>query len=288
MGGMCMRIFLILLAIFISNTISINAAPVITSKVEKINLKLMEDEAAVSFLALSTGEATLVQGPHGKNILVNAGGKGTKAELEGWLNLYGVKEISALILTNDGQEVAFNTINRLISKYNIKEILTTTELSAHLTKNLGQEKQIAIVAWDQGTRQEILPQLTAEVQFAGYGSDEGMDLKLKFFKHTIFLMTSSSHRAEEILLKKDLKNVSIFKLPNCATEDSLSRKVIEFVNPQIAIFFASARQKLDRDILHDLQDAWSEVYFTKKHGTVTIKLTDENYEVITIPIEADE
>lgn len=288
LGGLCMRILLFLFSIFISSTFSVKAEPYISSKVENIDLKLSVDEAAVSFLGLSTGESILVQGPNGNNILVNAGGKGTKAELEGWLSLYGVKEIAALILTNSPQEISFMKINELISKYNIKEIITTPEFSKQLTKKLEQTNRISVVSWKMGTKKEILPQLISEVQFVGHEQNEGMDLKLQFFNHNIFLMTSFSQQAERILLRKNLKDVNIFKLPNSAKEDSLSGKLIEFLNPQIAILFAAEKRKFDGDILHDLYETWSEVYFTNKNSTVTVKFTETNYEVITIPIVKEE
>ncbi|WHY84420.1 ATP-dependent DNA helicase [Neobacillus novalis] len=283
-----MRILLLLMTIFVTGTFSVQAEPFISEKVENIDLKLKEDEAAVSFLGFTKGEAILLQGPNDKNILVNAGGKGTKAELEAWLSLYGVKEISALFLTNNGQELSFDKLNQLIAKYNIKEIITTREISNQLTGNLEQIKQISILPWGSGAKKEILPQMTAEVQFSGHEQDEGMDLTLQFFKHTIFLMSSFSHQSEQILLKKNLKDVNIFKLPHYTREDSLSGKLIEYLNPQISILFAEEKQKLDRDILDDLHDTWSEIYLTKKQAATTIKLTKTNYEVITIPIMPEE
>ncbi len=39
---------------------------------------------AVTFFGLSDGEATLIQGAKGENILVNTGGERTQAELEGF------------------------------------------------------------------------------------------------------------------------------------------------------------------------------------------------------------
>ncbi|MFF2449979.1 ATP-dependent DNA helicase [Neobacillus sp. NPDC058068] len=278
-----MRILLIFMTLFVTGTFSVQAEPFISTKVENIDLNLREDEAAVSFFGLTNGESILLQGPDDKNILVNAGGKGTKAELEAWLGLYGVNEIEALILTNNGQERTLNNLNQLIEKYNIKEIITTPDISKQLTGSLEQAKRISIVSWETGAKKEILPQMMAEVQFSGNEQDEGMDLTLQFLKHTIFLMSSFSQQAEQILLKKNLKDVNILKLPNHQKEDSLSGKLIELLNPQIAILFAEEKQKLDRHILDDLHDTWSEIYVTKQHSAITIKFTKTNYEVITIP-----
>ncbi|WML25807.1 ATP-dependent DNA helicase [Neobacillus sp. OS1-33] len=279
-----MRTLLLLLSIFIQSTLLVEAAKP-TSNIENIDLNIRDHELAVTFLGLTEGEATLIQGSSGENILVNTGGKETDAELEGWLNLYDVKEISKLILTSNEHELSEKLINRLITKFSIKEIITTREISAQLSKKLNVTNKPAVISWEQGTKEKILPEVTVVVQFVGNEPNEGMDFTLNFFNHRIFLMTSFTQRAEETLLKKNLENINVFKIPNYAAEDSLSEKLIQYLNPQISILFPPEAEQHDPDILIDLHETWSEIYSTKKHGTVTIKFTDSNYEVITIPIE---
>ncbi|MEH7504625.1 ATP-dependent DNA helicase [Neobacillus drentensis] len=283
-----MKTLLFLLSILIQSTLMVEAANSTSNNIENIDLNIKDHEVAVTFLGLSEGESTLIQGSNGENILVNAGGKETDAELEGWLYLYDVKEISKLILTKNELELSEKQINRLITKYSIKEIITTPELSAHITKKLYVADKPAFVSWSAGTKKTILPDLTAEVQFVGNELNEGMDLTLEFFNHRIFLMTSFTPRAEETLLKKNLENINVFKIPNYAMEDTLSEKLIQYLNPQISVLFAPEEEEHDPNILVDLHETWSEIYSTKKHGTVTIKFTDSNYEVITIPVESDE
>lgn len=283
-----MRSLLLLLAIFIQTTVIAEASPSNANNIENIELNIKDHEIAVTFLGLSAGESTLIQGPNGENILVNAGGKETESELEGWLYLYDVKEISKLILTNDEQVPSYKHINRLLTKYDIKEIITTPDLKDHLTKDLNLTSKAAVISWAEGTKETILPEMTAEVQFVGNKPNEGMDFTLQFFNHRIFLMTSFTPLAEETLLKKNLENINVFKIPNCAKEDSLSEKLIQYLNPQISILFAAEEDEPDPDILVDLHETWSEVYFTKRHGTVTIKFTDSTYEVLTIPVESQE
>ncbi|MGG3562574.1 hypothetical protein ABES03_13355 [Neobacillus rhizosphaerae] len=279
-----MRTLLILLALFIPCTF-IKAEEPIDNQVENIDLHLNDHEAAVTFLGLKEGEAVLLQAAHGKNILFNVGGKGTRAELEEGLSLYDVKEISTLFLTND--DVSLNKINQLISSYNIKEIITTSEISAQLTNELKTSNHIPILAWGAGTKKEILPDLTAEVEFVGEELNEGMDLKLQFFNHTIFLMSSNTPRAEQVLMKKNLRNINVLKIPNNNMEGSLSDQLIQYLNPEISILF-EGNNGIDTKILRDLNEIWSEVYSTKKHGTVTVKFTENNYEVVRIPIKLDE
>ena len=283
-----MRTLLIILSFFLPATLMVEASEPSLNNIENINLNIKDHEVAVTFLGLSAGEATLIQGANNENTLINTGGKETAAELEGWLFLYDVKEISKLILTHNGTEFSKQQLNRLISKYNIKEIITTPKFSTQITKELDSKNKPAVISWGQGTKSPILPEMTAEVQFVGNNVNEGMDLTLDFFNHRIFLMTSFTPKAEETLLEKKLENINVFKIPNGAPEDSLSEKLIQYLNPQISVLFAPEEEEHDTDILVDLHETWSEIYSTKKHGTITIKFTDSNYEIITIPIETDE
>jgi len=281
-----MRIFLMILALLIPSSMTVKAETTLPTEVEKIDVKLAEHQAAVTFLGLTTGEATLLQGPNGENTLINIGGSGDILELEGWLSLYKVKELSTMILTNNTEELSIDKIDKLIYKYHIKEIIATPKVSAFLTKELSH--QIDITSWDEGTKKEILPEMFADVQYVGNQDHEGMDLMLRFFKHNVFLMTSYSQRAEQKFLSKNLEDIHVFKIPYHLTKDSLSDQLIQALNPQISILFGAEEEQLDQDLLRDLQGIWSEVYFTKKHGTVTIKFTESNYEIITIPLKDEE
>lgn len=284
---MCMRSLIILTAIFFQLVSIGYASTDVKGNVESIDLNLKDHEIAVTFLGLSDGEATLIQGSNGENILVNAGVKETGTELEEMLKLFGVNELLALVITNS-QNLDIVQLKTLISNYKIKELITTPELAEQIRNREDVNKELEVIAWKEGTIKNLLPDLSAEVLYAGKGENEGLDFTLQFFKHRLFLMTSFSHRVEGILLNKDLDEVNVFKVPNWAKEDSLSEKLIQYVNPQISILFESEKHQPDPDIIHDLQDTWSEVFFTKKHGTVTIKFTETNYEVFTIPSEPEE
>ncbi len=284
-GGMCMRVLLLMTAIFFQ-MISMGSASSI-EKVESIHLNLKDHEIAVTFLGLHDGEATLIQGSNGENIMVNLGGKETCSELREMLKTYGVKEISTLVITNR-QNLFLDQLTQIISKYKVKKLISTPEIVNELINMASPFAEVEVIPWKEGTRQKLLPDLAAEVLFSGEGETEGLDFTLQFFKHRLFLMTSSSDYVEEHLVKKNLDDITIFKVPNGAMENSLSKKLIQNVNPQISILFESEQHQPDPEIIYDLQDTWSEVLYTKKHGTITIKFTENNYEVFTFPVENED
>ncbi len=284
MGGMCMKMLLIVAAIFFQLTSIGSASTFEYSNVESIDLNLKDHEIAVTFLGLGDGEATLIQGSNGENILVNTGGEATSENLSELLKTYRVKEVSTLIITSR-QNLFVDQLTQMIPKYKVKKLISTPEITNEIKNMTSLFSEVEVIPWHESITQELFPDLSAEVLFTGKGENEGIDFTLKFFKHCIFFMTSSSDQVEENLLHKPLDDVTIFKVPNWAKEDSLSERLIQYVNPQIAILFESEQHQPDPDIIYNLQDAWSEVFFTKKHGTITIKFTENNYEVFTFPVE---
>ncbi|MDF2856819.1 MAG: hypothetical protein K0Q87_2670 [Neobacillus sp.] len=282
-----MRSLFILVTVFFYMVSIAFASPSPAGSVENIDVKLKDHEMAVTFFGLTDGEATLIQGSKGENILVNTGGERTQVELEEMLCLFGVEKISALIITS-GQNVFANRINDLITKYNIQEVISTPEISRTLTKITDPSVQVEFTSWEEGSSKVMFPELTADVIYAGVGEDEGLDFTLQFLEHRLFLMTSYSSEAELVFLKSDIQDIHIFKVPNWAKVDFLSEKLVQYINPEISILFESENHQPDPEIINDLTDTWSEIYFTKKTATVTIKFTEKNYEIFTIANEKND
>lgn len=251
------------------------SAPV---EVEGVDVNLKRNELAFTFLALSDGEAALIQHANGENILVNTGGKGTLKELERLLALFHVKDLTTIILTaHSGQE----NLDEIIQKYNVKRIFTG-KAGNHVLAEASIPTEVKVQSWKQGDLLKLLPGLSAEVIFDGSEENEGTDISFQFFHHQIFYVSSASHNSEQAFLAEPLKNVNIIKLPFFAAKGSFSDLLIEHLDPQLAVIFKSNSIKPDPDLVEMLHEAWIDVYFTKQHGTVTIKLTDSTYDVITI------
>lgn len=256
-------------------------SPAVPVKVESIDLKLKSDELAMTFFSLSSGEASLIHHGNDQNILINTGGQGTEPELKKLLKLYGANEISTIILTD---EELYNETSLvwLIEEYGVKQVIAGETLASQLKHGNTDLSDINIHIWSMDTKQQLLPGLQTEVLYNGKDSGDGMDVSFTFARHRVFFMNSTSEKAKEVFLKKDLSNVNILKLPAFGREKSISEDMIKHMDPQIAILFHKSSAKPDSDLFGLLNDAWVDVYYTRKHGTVTIKFTDINYEVITI------
>lgn len=255
-------------------------SPAVPVKVESIDLKLKNDELAITFFSLSDGESVLIHHGNDEKILINTGGQGTEGELRKLLELYGVNQISAVILTD---EELYNkaSLKWLIKNFGVREIIANESALSELKSEKGIS-DLDCHAWKQNAKQQLFPGLHAEVLYEGSDLGEGMDISFIFQRHRVLFMNSTSPEAKEFLMKKKLSNVNIVKLPAFGGNGSISEEMIKHLDPQIAILFYRPSIKHDSDLFRLLNDAWVDVYYTRKHGTVTIKFTDVNYELFTI------
>ncbi|EWG10873.1 ATP-dependent DNA helicase [Cytobacillus firmus] len=255
-------------------------SPAVPVKVESIDLKLKSDELAFTFFSLSDGESALIHHGNDEKVLINTGGQGTEGELKKLLDLYGVNQISAVILTD---EQLYNKANLkwLIKNFGVREIIADESAVSELKSEKGIS-DLDFHVWNQNTKQQLFPELHAEVLYEGSDLGEGMDISFTFDRHRILFMNSTSPEAKELLMGKVLSNVNIVKLPAFGGNGSISEEMIKHLDPQIAILFYRPSIKPDTDLFRLLNDAWVDVYFTRKHGTITIKFTDVNYELFTI------
>jgi competence protein ComEC len=250
------------------------SAPV---EVEGVDMNLKRNESAFTFFSLSDGEAMLIQHANGDNVLVNTGGKGVEKELDRLLALFHVKMISTVILTSaEGRE----NLQHIINSYKVRKIVTGT--ASEKMDGISVPAGVKRMSWEQDSVHTVMPGLTAEVVYDGKEEQEGTDLSFQFFSHQIFYMSSYSLQSEKAFRHAPLENVNIFKVPAYAAKGSFSDQLIDHLDPQLAIIFKSGNVKPDPDLVELLHEAWIDVYLTKQHGTITIKLTDSNYDVITI------
>ncbi|MGS2776281.1 ATP-dependent DNA helicase [Robertmurraya sp. GLU-23] len=277
--------FIFTICLIVANWYYIPAdSPFIPAEVESIDLNLKDDELAVTFLPLTNGEATLIQNGQGEHILVNTGHQDSEEELKRVLKLYKVNHISTIILTSP-EEGYVGNLNMLAEFYDVKQVITSKSIAEKIeTIKTGSNEiqDIGIHLWAQGTKQMLVENLEAEVLYNGASKEEGLDLSFTYKSSRFLILTSMTEESNRTLLKFDLSNVNIVKIPQFAVENSINEKLLRHMDPQLAVIFQSKHLAPHQDILKLLQDIWLDVHYTKMHGILTIKFTPKNYEIISI------
>ncbi|WP_096153823.1 MULTISPECIES: ComEC/Rec2 family competence protein [Bacillus] len=273
-----MNIFFIVLLAF-----SFFPNPGIPAEVNRIDLKLQQNEVAFTFLDLVDGESTLIQTYEGETILINTGSEAAKEELDYYLELYGVDNISTLILTSTEPEYVSN-VSSLLDEVVVGKIVSPISMeSAVKTLNT------PIETWESGKTYEISKGLSVTVlhEKVEPESDEGMDLLFSYFDTSILYMTSANKKVEDqIVADYHLEEVDILKVGDFGNKNGTTQPFLNESDPQIAILFKKESKESMIDVLERLHETWIEIIQTKLTGNISIKLKEHDYQVITLTIES--
>ncbi|MBE4910252.1 hypothetical protein IMZ08_19630 [Bacillus luteolus] len=279
-----MRI-LVLLVLFQSLFLSAFSGSEIPTEIEKVDLKLSNKELAITFLNLSSGEATLIQHGNGENVLINAGGPETQDELERLLKMYNVSLVKSIIITKEDQQYQSN-LEWLTKRYPTSKVVIGEQFA--IPAFLSKERIIKLKKDDS---HPIVPLLKAKVVHEGLSSDglQSYDLFFELGRHYLLYMSTGNINAEmSLLTNEELSKVNIIKIPNFAQNDGSSQEFIEHIDPQVAIIFTKKNLNPSPDVMERLKETWIDTYMTKQFGNITIKANQNEYEVITISIESSQ
>lgn len=246
-------------------------------EINSIDLNLKKEEMAVTFFSLSDGEASLIQQPDGKNVLINTGGENTNEELKKLLTLYHVNQIDTIILTDTGK-CCFDNVNWLIKDFNVKHLMSPKDTEVNINELLNEGESVDYHSLTHGMNLEILPGLVMEV----LNDTKGLDLSLSFLNRRILWMNHAHPNIDYYMPKNMAVETTIIKLPDIASKEDLPEDFFDQLDPQLAILFRNKEEKVNEDLLEQLQQAWVRVYYNKNIGAVSVKFTEDNYEIVKI------
>lgn len=253
------------------------------AEIKKVDLKLYDEEVAITFLSLSNGESTLLQNSEGEGILINTGHADSREELKRALNVFGITKLQEIIITRIDSHYIGN-LKWLIQQYEIEKVIIPPSVSDKelLLSNLS----VPLVKWSEGKVEDDLFGISAEV-VQHIESETTMNIMLQFGKNRILFMSIANDSYERNLVQQyHLKDVNVLKIGDFGKETGTSQKLLEAVDPQVAIIFQTRDGYPSADVLERLQSTWIDIYYTKQFGNVTIKCNEEQYEVITFSVES--
>ncbi|WP_203361922.1 hypothetical protein [Bacillus sp. REN10] len=247
-----------LFAVCLSLSIACSSSNV---QAETIDLNLKEDELAITFLPLPDGEAAFLHTADGHHYLINTGTRKSRPLILSYMKKFGIDQLSGVIITEKQEEVD-SFIVRLKSGYDLRHVY-------------GEYMRV-------GEVRQLQPGLELKILYNGSGQKEGIDFSLKHFHSQFLWMSSASKQAEKSLLKEELKDINIVKIPNFAQNDSMSYRLLKHIDPQTALIFTKKESLPASELMEMLHQMWIDVYYTKQHGLVMIKFNKIGYEVFTI------
>jgi competence protein ComEC len=251
--------------------------------IKEIDLNLQDDEAAFSFLELSSGESTLIQNSTGSTILLNTGAEEARHELKMHIEIFKIDTIDHLFITNFS-EFHIGNLKWLIDEVDVKNIIVAAGMEQQVKKLLG-DSSVKITPVQPGNKIVPFHDSVFHILYTGNNENNGaLALSILYGKTTFLYMGISDESVEKWLVEKyDLNATQILKVGYFGSEEGTTQLFLEKVDPQVAIIFDKRDKMPSQDVMERLQSWWVDIFQPNNQGITLIKCTLDNYEVTIIP-----
>ncbi|KAB8138456.1 hydrolase [Gracilibacillus oryzae] len=231
----------------------------------------LDDEVIdIIFLNLPDGEATLIKTESGDNILVNTGAKLSYKELLIQLKELMVTEIDQLIVTSSDEEYAAN-IEEIRKKFHVKKFLLPDGF-------LLDDNNLNIQYWKDVDQYTLSKRVT--IKNIDENANGDATFVLQYGEETVLFLNDKNIAFEEKLYP-NLKQIDIVKIAAFGSGNSPSQRLLQQLDPYIGIIFHSPEYNINEDLVERLFASWIDAYFLKQTGSIYIRLSVNDYELLS-------
>lgn len=241
----------------------------------KYNEPLTKNEIDYTFFSLPDGESMLIQTGRDKEILINTGSKKSEDILLEQLNALNIEHLDTLILTNQEEGTCGNT-KRLVSRYNIKRIVYADEWTEVCSEK--NNNDVSLVKWKQDQLHELSPGLFSRVLPTNQPTQ--MSLFIYYGKTSMLFLANGDLENEKNLMEIYPMDAEILKVGEYAQTTSPSMTFLDKVDPHLAIIYNQEGVKVNEGLIERLNESWIDVFFLKNVGTLEIRCSLEDYEIL--------
>ncbi|MCA0990747.1 ComEC/Rec2 family competence protein [Pseudalkalibacillus hwajinpoensis] len=266
-----------LLVLMISTYSLMLGATSAEASIQSVDLHLRNHEVAVTFLDLSIGEAILLQSKENGAVLINTGSSHSEQELINRLKMFKVKEIRKLWLTNADEAYTGNFSN-LLHYYDVKEVFLSkgvetaflTSIPSHIRKQHIQENQ----------QLELMEDVNVEI--LNISKTGSVTFMLSLGSQDLLMMGETDLELEEEIASSG-RAVEVLKVANFGAGNGSSTEFLSAIDPQMAVIFRHNNIDVSESVLERLNESWTDVYYPYRIGSVTLRIQNDRYDVITLP-----
>lgn len=288
----CYMTSLLLVAYVLVTTLfyplQINANEIFTEK--NLQKEIPSDGVKVTFIQLTSGEATLIELENGENVLIDTGSSFSEKELLLFLQERNIDHLEHLFITNQ-QDEHFGNFKKIMEQYEPKHLYYPYYLHEYFQKlAIGNEMEKRPV--QEGDHLQMGNDTSFQIfhpngTLALAPKDNSLVFQFRHGPHK-FLFTSdiSSHIEKRLLRDYDLKS-EILKVGDFGSHQASSESFLEEVDAHIAVIFYRPQHYLVPEVLERLEETWIDIYPLKKHGHLLIVSGEHDYEVFVLPTTKD-
>ncbi|SHN19242.1 ComEC/Rec2 family competence protein [Gracilibacillus kekensis] len=260
------RLTILLSTIFLSYLILIKSVSAIPDIPE-----LQSDQLDIIFFNVPHGEASLIKNNRGEHILVNTASKRSQKTLYQQLSKLQVDQIDTIIITNQSEEYTGNLLY-FLEHYQVNNIIIPNHMNESFSEDLNVNK------WTMDSEVELWEDLY--IQTLDQTKDGDISFLMGYGKQSILFLNDKDIAIEQKLINQTV-NVDILKVAAFGSGHSPSQEFLEHIDPYMSIIFPSQTHKINESLIERLNATWIDVYFLKQSGTVFVRLSKDDYEILT-------
>lgn len=244
-------------------------------------LSSREQNLTVSFLDVGQGDATLIQTPHGYNILVDGGPNNKVSDHLNQVLPINNRELDLLILTHPQSDHLFGLIE-VVKKFKVKKILTSNV--AHTTsvfklwKDTVSSEGLNLEFAKAGETITLSDQVT--LRFNWPESNQPLEVEDLNKASVVFTL---NYKDLDILMTGDADSqvqpypgvgeVEVLKVPHHGSKTALSEAFLKNLSPEVSVISAGQKNRHGHpreELLKQLQKVDTSIFRTDRDGTIKI------------------
>lgn len=252
----------------------------------------------ITFLDVGQGDATLIEFPSGKTMLIDAGASSPYFDTGGvvitsFLRSKGIKKLDIVVLTHIDPDHT-GGLKTIIKNFSIGEIWDNIAFNSTSEKSIqlfnGRKSSIRHVAEGDsfqidGVVVRILnpPDYKMSEERELSENDRSIVLHIKYKNFSALLTGDIGIKAEEIILSSGLEIKSrVLKIPHHGSKYSSTPEFIKAVSPEFAII-SSGRFNLfghpSKEVVNKLQTQGIGIFRIDKEGAVIVSSDGNRYDI---------
>ncbi|WP_231735290.1 ComEC/Rec2 family competence protein [Gracilibacillus massiliensis] len=232
---------------------------------------LQANQLDIIFFNVPHGEASLLKNHEGEHILVNTASKRSQKTLYQQLSKLQVDQIDTIIITNQSEEYTGNLLY-FLEHYQVKKIIIPNHMNENFSEHLKVEK------WSINSGFDLWKDL--HIQTLDETKNGDISFLMNYGQQSILFLNDKDIAIEQKLIKQTV-DVDILKVAAFGSGHSPSQQFLEHIDPYMSIIFPSQTHKINESLIERLNATWIDVYFLKQSGTVFVRLSKDDYEILT-------
>lgn len=252
---------------------------------------LNEGKMKVHFIDVDQGDATLIQTPSGKTILIDAGERDQGTRIINYIKDKGIDTIDIVIATHPhadhigGMAEVINSFN--IGQIYMPKVTHTSKTFEDLLLTI-QQKGLKIKTAKAGTTLDIDPSIDAIMMAPNSEKYESLNdystvLKVTYDNSSFLITGDAEETSEEEMLTKglDLKT-DVLRVGHHGSSSSTIQQFLDEIAPQYAIISVGADNSYGHphdEIMARLNNTDVAIYRTDIHGHIIITTDGHSYNI---------